>query len=353
MASLHQLPVELIRCVLSFLGTEPPCLRNVHAEPSEQLFHPGSKPLKNLSETCRSLHQLLFCEIFTYLIFSPEHVDSLLSFVKVNKLSNQIKSVVIYHNDLHDHKREGPSKLQTRTAMFQILTSIDPGALTIAMPPSCMSAVTAIDIDLKSEWLFRIPFQILRLEQPSPPVCRQSRPTGLSIFDCRRWTHCTYNEGSSMPAYKTYEHFNFKIPSIIRSLDMANFVQGPPLENLTSFDLVTVFPFGHIQYTLQFFTSLRSLQILRTQMAPEIGSESSKITSGGLHAPQPDFWTEFENIYQELKAWVLRSCPPHLRTFVVLDFRNEGLRERVLGLFSRQDLPGWKHQGRGEWVKQE
>lgn len=362
MLSLTDLPPELIHHTVSFLRPyETPSRYHLHEEPSKLLSSSTHQPLKKLSQTCRFLHDLCFPYIFSALKANIEDISSFAAFVQSHDLVEKVESLMICSIEsrtraLTDGSLK-PDQVFSKpnwTRFFAVLDTISPRSLTLVLPPAAYEYLLPYKLNLKDTWAFNIAHQVLHLDQGLDTVQPSStaRPTTIpNIFCSRPWSHVTFNEGSSIPAYSTYEYFHKKTPSLL--LPQQNWMFPIDMSaRLTSFDLIGVFPFGHTASTCAFLFSMKSLRRLRTQLAPGVNNRIMDDPKALGKCQREDLWSEFEWTYQALSGTIsqgqLQGQFGQFEEFVALDYAILGLREmidRCVGFESGY----WEFDDQGSW----
>ena len=375
MTVLQDLPTEVIELVLSYLDIEPPSTRKFFHEPRPNLFKCPHPPLKNLSRTCHSFRQLTFNSLFLHLkITDHERIDDLLTFLKIHYAGEHQR----FHSMLvHDMNCvEGGTAPTLVSTIRKIVDIIKPTDLILALDPNILSMVLVGANYSQDAWAFQIPFQIIRLRcslleasnWPGNP-----RQKTFAILRLYPWTQISFNEGSSVPAYSTYEYFQLRVPSwferwplsLLEISDsigpMFSWIQDPLAHLISSFDFVAVFPFsGCINKLTAILHQLTNLQVLRTQLSPctwcdeADGEGSAGVASHGTgRAEHRDLWMEFESAYTALADWMDKSASTsHLERLEVLDYNNEGLRSTLDVCFADDCMVrAWTRCAAGVWKK--
>lgn len=285
MGALADTPLEIIDQIFSFAtATDPPSVTCLREQPSLALLASQQCPVKNTSSTCRKLRRLCFNRLFSYLKIDASYTDALIAFVNYYNLVQYVESVVLYTKEQHlegvayhydqdipDTTREMSPASQLKPAILAVMEHINPKSLVIMASPRSFANLVPYPVNLSDSWAFNIPNQILRLEQNDPTLPPSTFPLVLDfdIFAIRPWRRITYNEGSSIPAYCTYEYFNKCRPSLLATPYSETGLKAKSwLAYLTSLNFVAVFPFGHIEDVCQSLRSLQNLKYLAIQLAP-------------------------------------------------------------------------------------
>ena len=427
MPSLEDLPFEVFDLILSFLDvTDPPSSTFLYEQPSVAMIKSNFQPLKNLSQTCHSMRRRTFENLFKHtkvqltaerlpesqaracirdvrredgmfgrenlddaqmahithidrLFFRIEDVADFLSFVDVNHLGSNIKSVLFHvlnpdpgpGFDRADHLLE--------PLLQEIIESINPETLTILAPPSVMADIARVRANMRDAWAFDMPLHTLRFRQPAD----SSGPAALkkdSEYDFRRpWCSILYNEGSFLDAYSTYEYFLKTTPSLltlgcmchssilgdpgsppliqlgkvrhtVRLRESIHALAQDPWDKLQVFEFIVKFPLHtHVSSVLYGLYHCTSIVTLRTKLASHSDSDiwrDTAITS--IHA---DLWMEFEESYRIILEVVHKMGGEQcLRSFETLDYASPG-KETIADLFKQHQLVGWYEREEGSWEK--
>ena len=378
MAVLHDLPLEITEMIVSHLDVDPPSKRNFFHEPRPNLFKPMNPPLKNLSLTCRSFRRLTFDSLFLHLKISNHlKIDALLIFLKTHLAAkSQLFRSVLVHDMNCIEAATVPTLL---TTIYKIMDMIKPTDLILALNPDVLAKVLVGQSYSRDSWAFQIPFQMIRLrrspfEEPAwhswHSTCRRKISAILRLYP---WAEISYNEGSSVPAYSTYEYYRLRITSWFERWQLSAFEMGlgmrtvlSPTQNhlashLICFDFIAVFPW--MSRMTAFLDQLPKLRVLRTQLSPctwhEADGEGCSVGAaaslGTGRAEHRDLWMEFENTYTALAEWMYRrAVTSRLVRLEVLDYGNEGLGSTLDACFT-DDFMGraWTRCAAGVWEKKE
>ena len=361
MASFSSLPLELLEQIIFLLTDEkPPSANFLHEEPSDALLKSGHHPLKDLSRACRSIRRLCFSTLFSTLKVNFEHVVDFSRFSENHGLSGRVDSLVLYLDPTP--QAEKPSNCNIWLSMVQVLDSIKPSALTLLLPPSFFQQILPYDLDLTNQWAFCIPCQVLQLRMPPDLAASSQVPQrsmlSRNVFQLREWTHCTFNQGSSINGYSTYEYFFKRSPSIfnprLRHELRTQMAEGS-FQNMTSLDYVAILPIDHTDLFCLYLTFMKKLKTLRVQFAPTARNDVLD-NPAALGKCQPgDLWQEFEACYITATQYI--SSPytgiSSLEEFISLDYANPSLRE-LLDRAVGQNLANWgSDMNDGRWIRNE
>lgn len=356
--SLLNLPTEILQQVIETLGNDgTPSLRNLHEVPSKSpLLSCPNQPLKSLSYTCRRIHCLVSPLLLRCLKADIYDVSSLVSFVHEHPL--RVEHLLLYYlgnNPLHS---------SAWPPILAAMDAIDPSSLTLYLSPEGIEDTLYYNIHMEDEWAFDIQYQILHLQQHTgaPRDPGELLQPDRKILGLRQWSHITFNEGSSVPAYSTYEYFHKSTPTMVLPKVAQRGAPWPvtifpeifdnPLTFLTSFDFIAVFPYTMLAATL-WLSRFPTLKHLRTQLGPDIHSRLLDDPSALGTCQRGDLWAEFEAAYHDLGLNIVQGSLPGLEKLTILDYENQGLRE-IVDLAMEAQLSAstsWSHDGQGLWTR--
>ncbi len=369
MASVVDLPAELVLQILFLLTErEPHSIKNLHEEPSEALLQSGYNPVKNLSLTCRRLRTLCLQTLFANVKLTLTSLrlsvvtERAIAFIQDHDLVKGIESVLFYQvastvaDNEHDYRNVPRCTKSMASQILWVISQLNPPAITIMLPPSSFQELMPYDLRESDDWAFQIPYQVLHLTQATdmPPVAYpESKAQDIGILNILPWRHCTFNEGSFIRAYNTYQHFEKHVPSIFTPINEQKMVDAirMTLPYLTSLDYVAVFPFSdrHMEHLCKFLMAAApDFQRLRTRFSPTRGNGvlDDKETMGACQ--RTDLWSELENCYSFLVNWLGNGYLNSIDYMTVLDYDNDGLRDAIHRIF---EMGGWAYEENGKWVK--
>ncbi len=357
MPSLLELPSELVEQIVSALaGKEPPSAKFIFEQPSRSLLHSGYHPLKNLSCVCQGLRRFCFNGLFSALIVNldMEIVTGFREFIKSSQLAGRVDSLVLYI----EPGCTGDTHLWPR--MVEIIDFVNAPSVTIMLPPAVFAKILPYDLNLNDAWAFNIDFQILQLSVPRQEMVPKTPENVIrdrNIFALRPWTHCTYNEGSSVESYSTYEYYLKEKPSVFLPSNFDEFVRTmeKSLVHISSLDFIAIFPANLWSYE-EFISLMLNLRSLRTQLAPTPSNNVLDDPVALGKCQTKDLWMEFESSYGGLVGFVIGRGfggfkLGYLEQFTILDYANPALRETIDGVL-RDRLNRWERdlQG-GKWTR--
>ncbi|KAL4810332.1 hypothetical protein BDV18DRAFT_56145 [Aspergillus unguis] len=340
MAAFQLLPTELLDEIINYLSVPAPSTGRLHLRPSTQIPR-DPRDLKNLSRTCSRLSKLVRPSLFTHGQVDSQDVDEYLDFLTKSGLCPRVKSLVLRVQDSCD------------SARIWRLLSANPrlSRLTLIAPPATIAKILALEIEEEHVWAFEIRFQTVHLEcdrssmQPVNKDCS-------SLLDALPWSSFLFNESSSLKAYKHYEYFLYKVPSIFGPT-CTRTREHSALKKLTSFTYVALFPFyNHLQGMLEAVDRMSNLRFWTVQLAP-----SKNDTEADLSVPAPmdpnDMWMELATGYAVIAHAVrLRGSEGCLEKFTACDYYTPAIREEVnRACYDVLDNGLWTHDGCGTWTK--
>ena len=354
------LPVELLEQIISILdhASPPSSTSLLHKPPSEMLFKGADidYPLKSLSLTCKSVRSLVAPRLFTHLKVAPDAVQDL---VDVSSLYDPPQSLILYldYQKYPDYESGDVGYRNMNSLRAQVTWMVDmvnPKALTIVASPCLLGWLVDLPLTATDSWVFHLPYQMMRLEQgpfaPSQWFPRDVVHDNHTLSTVRPWNHCTYNEGSFVHAYSTYEYHHFEAPSLHQSPNAAEMeCHALQLACLTSFKLVAVFPFNHMENTCDFLQCLPNLEHLIVQLVPT-GESTTPYTTASSSSSPTDFWLENETNYKVLCEHVNNHLS-RLSAFTSLDYTFPGYRSAIDDVMVDVSAE-WQPDGNGTWKRE-
>ncbi len=365
MISLLDFPLELFDQIISILAKErPPSARLLKEEPSDSLLRSDYHPLKDLSQTCGAMRELCFPSLFSAVKVDLSRTSGFLSFSESHSLSSHIKSLMLYR-DPNDQAEDIGVHNSTNIwlPMVRIVDSVKSPVVTVVLTTFMFEKILPYKLNFTDVWAFNIPYQILQL-QMSPDLAASSQTSPQTIqspdvFAMRNWTHCTFNEGSSINCYSRYEYFAQRAPSIFNPLVHHYFVRatrGGSFEYLKSFDYIAVFPINHIQELCLLLNRMKNLKCLRVQLAPTPDNNVLDDPAALGKCQPKDVWQEFEACYASLADNILESwftATHFIEEFVSSDYVNPSLREILDRVVGQKLIPWASDANDGRWIRKE
>ena len=352
MASLVDLPTELIDQILLLVAEEdPPSKRFLHEEPSVSLLSFDDHPLKNLALTSRSLCRAARRHLLMSLKTDLDEIPSLLLFVEEQGLQGCVQSLVLFSTFI----REIPSGLTAESyeqkinsaawlRIKAIMDAVNPVSVTFMLPPRVFECILPYEIYLEDEWAFNIPCQTLYLERCPKADVEQSRPTAASernIFGLRPWRHMTFNEGSSVQAYNTYEYYMKQSPSLLNPKGECK-ISHHFCSGLLSVDYIAVFPIHRDISLVEVIGKVQSVRSLRVQFAPSASNDVLDNPARLGRCQQSDLWSELRSSYGSV-MWYIEFGPNYgcrLKKYTILD-RFPGSMEMIKEELGGHEAMGW------------
>ncbi|KOS23109.1 hypothetical protein ESCO_003524 [Escovopsis weberi] len=209
-----------------------------------------------------------------------------------------------------------------------IFAHADLATITLVGSSAVLASLLGRPIDLSRAWLFHQRFHIVSLSRTTPrPPPSSWRPSPLpplppttttttttttavpcNLFTIRDWTSLLINEGSSVKAYATYEHFTHSPPSLLPALlDASDASTRGMLASLTNLSYVAIFPLsGHIEAAL--IPRIPSLHRFFIQIVPrEVNYAETAYRHPAIDIN--DFWVERNASYSLLALAVFDMVP--------------------------------------------
>ena len=368
MPSLLELPLELVEQIISVLAEQkPPSATLLHEEPSQSLFRGGYHPLKDLSRVCHTTRELCFSTLFSAVKVNLDSIDGFLKFSECYSLFSHVDSLMLYIDPCSESEK--PSHSLDRClwlAVVKAIESVKPSVMTLVLPPSLFIKVLPYRLNLTDQWAFSLSYQTLQLRIPQHLALSFQTPQSIlesrNIFQLRPWTHCAFNQGSSVKGYSSYEYFFKKTPSVFSPMDREEFIYSldkDSFENLTSVDYIAVFPIDHIIRFCQCLNHMKKMKRLSVRFAP---TPSNNILDDpiALGKCQPgDLWQELESCYTTLTRYIGIDWLPKtvfVDEFTSLDYVNPSLRELIDRIASQQLMRWGKWESDpigGRWTRKE
>jgi len=309
--SLLTLPNEVLDHVFAFLEAEPPSARNLVQLPSRDWTISHQAPLKALSTTSHHIRAIVLHRLFRHSRLDPCQLTPFLEFINRSDLALSIDSMVAHISVLQDCFHPA--------WYVRLLNEVPLTRLVVGCEPHLFVGITGIRMDLADRWAFDIPYQYLEVRQSASEAIRQSSYDYLpGLLGVKHWNSIRVNEGSSLAAYTSYQHFLKKPPSLFSNVQIClssiplnatpeslrelfpetstqiTLVQDM-LQNLRDFSFIAVFPFyNHVDNILKCIRRMRSLESLFIKLCPQAGSTvlDDGIKAAGGHIDMNDPWNE-------------------------------------------------------------
>ncbi|KXJ88895.1 hypothetical protein Micbo1qcDRAFT_197183 [Microdochium bolleyi] len=394
-SSLRDLPSELLMEIFDALGPpktstqwlyeqprtcmvgdlDPRCIAANHARSS------SLATVKSISRVDKRWRALALPRLFREVVWKPRaafggniYTDAaaLLDFLDFNSLAHHVETfTVLVHRACDDLNGTGATesdRSDPETSVdgpvgmlwARLLSSISPKRLTIVAPPRTLAALLNCPRSTDEHITFEMPYHVLSLarhgkksmpemniagDQPAWPrtleCSDQNHEIGLPTASPRAtgplalwrypWTSILLNEGSFLPAYRAYEFFNERAPSIIPTIlgiggqappsrpSSSSSSSPAPLPELSTAALlprtiselqyVAVFPLAsHFKMLLASLPT--HIERLVVQVVPTAADPVLKGGEGGgimRHVNMADLWLERDDAYRDLFARMLTS----------------------------------------------
>ncbi|KAF2104802.1 hypothetical protein NA57DRAFT_51603 [Rhizodiscina lignyota] len=339
---------------------------------SLELFLDGSVPF---SPDRNALPIRLIRQNDSYMRKSPKHfrkwipctdgtVSDFLSFVAQKDISKYVKSLVVLAGTAMEDFSEIPYNCAAREVenlWRTVFGALKPERVVVVAPPATMALLAESRMATTQAWAFEMPYHYLEFSKPrildnpanSPDSGRRKSPSSpyhLCLHNCLNWTHLSYNEGSSVPAYALYEYFNYAPPQILYHilLWISKELQTPSRVGLESLKLVSIFPFGrHVGDMLGPLTSMKTLKSLELKLSPDKDSDVLDDNRMGK-ADRNDCWQELNRSYSAVVSFLRKMRPETGFELKVQDYTWETLEQeldRILG-----QLANWRKESGKIWT---
>ena len=342
MTSLLDLPLELLDLIISILAEEKsPATKSLYEDPPDGILRSGHHPLKDLSQACHATRGLCFPSLFSAVKVDINSADEFLIFSETHSLFRSANSLVLYLDSKFQpcHFNKGNIWLP----LVRVIDSVKPSVVTVLLSPSLFQLILPYDLNLNDQWAFGIGHQVLQLRLPcelaaSSQTSRKAIES-QNVFQIREWTHCAFNQGSSLPAYSTYEFFAKTTPSVFNPQphpDLERRMTEGGFANLTSLDYVALFPLDDMmEQFCMCLDYMKKLKCLRVQLAPTPSNDVLDNPTAVGKCQPGDLWQEFEDCYNTLAEYIWERWslpgPMSLEEFTSLDYVNPRLRELLDG----------------------
>jgi len=289
----------------------------------------------------------------------PESFAYLARFIQRYNLEHHIKSVTILTEHRYDISTCCTTEFHLSRAVDEIWSQlffhINPARVVIAAPPSTLASLLHACIRTQDAWAFEMNMHCIELLQSEPcnpdNISLYENQYGTELIQRRAWTHLSYNEGSSVPVYSTYEYHS-KTPTdliynILRSLGTTR----KDYCNLRSFSFIGVFPLK--AQILLIVSALKTLPLplreLSFQLAPGPESDLLSMPKRLRRAQLPDLWLEWRGGYEVIIRYLCNNG------FKIEDggkFFSKDCGEEMVGK-EVDDIVQWAHavENKREWRK--
>jgi hypothetical protein len=290
----------------------------------------------------------------------PKDVQHLFSLLSSHRIHSNRSLVISTEHDTNGQVRrmlEDFFHLGARTIWKVILANMDPQRLIIAAPPATLALLASLPEDNGDSWAFEMKVHYLELRQsPSPQSVhtdscrRRERLESSSVVRDRPWTHVGYNEGSSVPAYSTYEYSWKQSPRIIPRILQQMQNTNAKCCSLRTFSYTAVFPLASNHRALVgIMRNLSSLRAVHYQLTP--GNENDVLDNKDRlrRAQHSDLWMECDRCYEDI---IFQGRLPQHCKFSTSDHSmTEGLADKFRTLAEIDDNSQWTRVDDYSWTR--
>lgn len=363
--SLLDLPNELISRIISFLDSPSPFDQTLLHKPilwrkikqPWQVDDPDNTPdgtltwrddLKQLSLTCHLVRSLTLPILFKHAVLRPLHLTTFLAFLKDKSLTHHVCSLVADVPGIYNHLHPA--------WWARLLNEVPATRFSISAPPEVLAELAGTSSWSADAWAFDMATQILRFDQTAEVARAKIDYDNLPNFlVARPWTAMTFNEGSSLMAYTTYEFFLRRTPSLLAALHFNNSAAGEAMfANLLRFEFIAIFPFyNHVDEILKCIRRMKRLEKLFIKLCPEPDSTvlHDEIVVAGGHLDINDPWNECETSWMLISHTVVYlTMHGALQKLHMDDVRVEGVRRTLEASVNARLQEWWTYQGEGSGV---
>ncbi|KAF2004235.1 hypothetical protein P154DRAFT_531557 [Amniculicola lignicola CBS 123094] len=248
------------------------------------------------------------------------------AFVEKFGLKHHVKSVVVW-SDLeyglrHLATADAPLARSVGEIWNLVFNILAPERVVVAAPPTTLAGLLDTQMLSSDTWAFDMKMHYIELSTIPPstscststpskpkhtpaPTCRPKDTTAL--IHRAPWHHISYNEGSSIPAYSTYEYHLKQSPKMLYLLLLRIAQEVEPCCCPTSLSFTSIFPFStNVTTLIRAMALLPTLEELSVQLAP--GLENTVLGDKGKlgRAQASDLWLEWNESYKHVASF-LRS----------------------------------------------
>ncbi|KAJ4372745.1 hypothetical protein N0V86_008111 [Didymella sp. IMI 355093] len=280
------------------------------------------------------------------------------------QLKQHIKSVVV-HTDIeyglrHVSTADAPLARAVNEIWAQIFDCLEPNRVVVAAPPATLAGLLDTQMLSSDTWAFDMKTHYIELTHTSPPpmyhMSSSCRPWNTALIHRRPWTHISYNEGSSITAYSTYEYHLKQSPKMLYLILMRLAEEVESCCNITSFSFTGVFPFAtNVTSIIRALHRIPTLRNVTFQLAP--GPENNLLSKPDRmgRAQSGDFWLEWTESYKVIASYLGVFDFDDGAEFRSRDCTSETLTrdvEEIVELLKHRGA-GWKNkEGEvGVWVR--
>ena len=284
-------------------------------------------------------------------------------FVEQYGLKRHIESVIVHtameYELRHVSTSDAPLRKAVSDIWSQLLSCLEPTRVVVAAPPSTMACLLDTTMLSPDAWAFDMRMHYIELIQPDPrhnpphPRSPDCRPWDTALIHQRPWSHLSYNEGSSISAYSTYEYHLKQAPKILYLL-LCQLSHVSPCCNINSFTFTSVFPYNtSISAIIFVLRKIPTLKKIEVRLAP--GPENNVLASPKrMRRAQPhDLWLEWTESYNCVETLLCLYEFGDGAEFTSRDCEQLSLAEEVEDMMQkvRERGIGWRKVERGTWVR--
>lgn len=292
----------------------------------------------------------------------PPSFTQFVEFVGQNSLKRHVKSIVVYTHQEYELRHVSTADAAMARAVNDIwahlFSCLEPTRVVVAAPPTTMAGLLDTEMQSADSWAFDMKIHYIELLQHEPlrleHMATSCRPWNSALIHRRPWYRLSYNEGSSITAYSTYEYHLKQSPRILYLILLRLATETQPCCNITSFDFTGVFPFAtNMTNLVRALHRIPTLKSITVQLAP--GSENSLLSDRKRigRAQSTDFWLEWRESYKVLASYLGVFDFADGAEFRSRDCDGGQMSVEVgecVGLLRKRGA-GWRDDGNGRWVR--
>jgi hypothetical protein len=294
----------------------------------------------------------------------PSAFEVFKMFVAQYDLKTHVQSVVV-HTDKeyqlrHVSTAEAPLARAVADIWSAVFNALDPTRVVVAAPPATLAGLLDTQVMSSDTWAFDMKMHYIELLQPKPHryehMKSDCRSWSSALVHRRPWSHLSYNEGSSIPAYSTYEYHLKQSPKILYLILVRLAKEASPCCNITSFSFTGVFPFvTNVTAIVRALHKIPNLGRIDFQLAPGPENNSLEDPERMGRAQRSDFWLEWNDSYKVLVSYLDIFDFVDGAQFQSHDCGNKELAQEVAGYIEllQQRGAGWRKSDveDGVWVR--
>jgi hypothetical protein len=284
-------------------------------------------------------------------------------FIEKYSLKHHIKSVVVYTDKdyalRHVDAANAPLSRAVAEIWSQVFLYLNPTRVVVAAPPGTMAGLLDSHMASSDVWAFDMKMHYVEFVQPELPgrIVHSSsacRPWDSALIHRRPWFHLSYNEGSSITAYSTYEYHLKQSPMMLYIILMRLAEEAQDCCNLRSVSFTGVFPFStNVTTVILALSKLQTLRKVQFQLAP--GPENNLLDDAKrIGRAQPrDVWLEWNESIRVITSFLRAFDFANGSEFVSLDCDNSLRADEVQEYIDKLQEQGiaWRKTGEGRWIR--